>query len=343
MQVTSTFVRVLMLSVPLLAVAPVARAADAVADFYSTHKITVIVGSDSGGGYDAIARLMARHITRYIPGNPTLVVQNMPGAASFTASNYIYNAAPKDGTVIGEVQRTIMTANITHQQGVRFDVDKFSWIGNLSTEMTVFLSWHTSPVKTAQDMLKQQIIMGGAGPTSAGEVQMRMFNALLGTKIKIVSGYPGQNQVQLAMERGEVEGMGPWSWSNLQMRHELLDGHKINLLLQTSVLQRTADLPDVPTPFEFVKDGDAEARQVLELYYSQEAAARPILAPPDMPGDRLSALRSAFIAVGKDQGFLDDAEKAHIPVDVTGHEDIEKLVRTISNTPPNVVDRFSKL
>jgi tripartite-type tricarboxylate transporter receptor subunit TctC len=343
MQTRPEFRRSLMLAaiLPMLAWQGGAYADDAVADFYATRKIVVIVGSDSGGGYDAIARLMARHIGRYIPGNPTLVVQNMPGAASFTAANYLYNAAPKDGTAIGEVQRTILTANITHQQGVRFDVEKFGWIGNLSTEMTVFLSWHTSPVKNAQDMQTREIIMGGAGPTSAGEVQMRMFNALIGTHIKIVSGYPGQNQVQLAMERGEVEGMGPWSWSNLQTHHDLLDGHKINLLLQTSVLERTKDLPDVPTPFEFVKNDDD--RKVLELYYSQEAAARPILAPPNVPGDRLSALRSAFMAVGKDKGFLDDADKAHIPVDLTGHENIEKLVHTISNTPPSVVERFGKL
>jgi tripartite-type tricarboxylate transporter receptor subunit TctC len=265
----------------------------------------------------------------------------MPGAASFTASNYIYNAAPKDGSVIGEVQRTILTANITHQDGARFDVDKFSWIGNLATEMTVFLSWHTAPVKTAQDMLSHQIVMGGAGQTSAGEVQMRMFNALLGTKIKIVSGYPGQNQVQLAMERGEVEGMGPWSWSNLEMHHDLLDAHKINLLLQTSVLERTAALPDVPTPFEFVRNDDD--RKVLELYYSQEAAARPILAPPNVPADRLRALRDAFMALSKDAAFHSDADKAHIPVDPTSHVDIERLVHTISTTPPSVVERFGKL
>ena len=321
--------------------APRIAVADPVADFYTGKKINVIVGSDAGGGYDAITRLMARHIGRHIPGNPTVIVQNMPGAASFTAANNIYNVAPKDGTALGQVQRTILTANITHQQGARFEVEKFSWIGNLANEMTLFLSWHTSPVKTVEDMQTRGIVMGGAGQTSAAEIQMRMFNELIGTKIKIVSGYPGQAQMQLALERGEIEGMGPWAWSNLQTHHELLDEHKVNLLLQAGVLERSTILPDVPTPFEFVKND--EDRQVMELYYSQEAAARPVLAPPNVPADRLKALRAGFIALGSDEAFLADAVKAHIPVDPTSNVEIENLVHRIATTPPNIVERLGKL
>jgi tripartite-type tricarboxylate transporter receptor subunit TctC len=179
-----------------------AAAADPVSDFYTGRKMTVIVGSDVGGGYDTLARLMARHLGKYIPGSPTLVVQNMPGAASFIAANNVYNVAPKDGSTIGLVQRTILSANVTKQNGVRFDVEKFSWVGNLDSETSFFLAWHEAAVKKAEDLFTTELVIGGGGPTSDSEVQARMLNALIGTKFKVVSGYPGQNQILLAMERG---------------------------------------------------------------------------------------------------------------------------------------------
>jgi tripartite-type tricarboxylate transporter receptor subunit TctC len=314
--------------------------AEPVADFYSGKKITVIVGSDAGGGYDTIARLMSRHLGRFIPGNPALVVQNMPGAGSFVATNNLYNLAPKDGTAIGLVQRTILSANATHQNGARFDVRKFNWIGNLANEISLFLSWHTAPVKTASDMFTKEFIMGGGGPTSDSEVQARMLNALIGTKIKIVSGYPGQAQILLAMERGEIQGMGGWGYTNLQMHIDLLKEKKINLLLQ-GALERIPQLPDLPTPFEFAKREDD--RKVLALFYSQQTVGRPVLAPPDVPADRLSALRTAFMQMAADSQFQQDAKKTHIDADPTPHESIEKVVETISSTPPKIVERFAKL
>lgn len=315
-------------------------AADPVADFYAGKKITLIVGSDAGGGYDANARLMSRHMSRFIPGNPMLVVQNMPGAGSFLAANNIYNLAAKDGTTMGLVQRTILSANVTHQNGAHFDVEKFNWIGNLANEISLFLAWHDAPVKTAQDMFTKEFIMGGGGPTSDSEVQARMLNALLGTKIKIVSGYPGQAQIQLAMERGEVQGMGGWGYSNLQMHISLLNEHKINLLMQ-GALERYHKLPDVPTPFEFAKTD--EDRQVLALFYSQQTVARPVLSPPGLPGDRLTALRAAFLKMGEDEDFRKDAEKVHLDIDMSSNEAIEKVVHTISTTPPAIVEKFAKL
>lgn len=314
-------------------------AADPVADFYTGRKMTVIVGSDAGGGYDTLARLMARHLGHFIPGAPALVVQNMPGAASFVAANNVYNVAPKDGATIGLVQRTILSANVTKQSGVRFDVEKFSWIGNLDSEVSFFLSWHTAPVKSAQDLFTTELLTGGGGPTSDSEVQARMLNALIGTKFKVVSGYPGQNQILLAMERGEVEGMGGWGWNNVQMHVDLLREGKINLLLQCA-LERLPQLPDLPTPFDFVKS--EEDRKTLELFYLQQTVARPVLSPPSVPADRLAALRSAFIAMAGDDAFHKDAAKAHIEVAPSSYAEIEKVVHTISTTPPNIVQRLSK-
>jgi tripartite-type tricarboxylate transporter receptor subunit TctC len=314
--------------------------ADPVTDFYSGRKMVVIVGSDVGGGYDTLARLMARHLGRFIPGGPTLVVQNMPGAASFVAANNVYNVSPKDGTTIGLVQRTILSANVTKQSGVRFDVEKFSWIGNLDSEVSFFLAWHTAPVKKAQDLFTTELVLGGGGPTSDSEVQARMLNALIGTKIKVVSGYPGQNQILLAMERGEVQGMGGWGWNNVQMHGDLLREGKINLLLQCA-LERLPQLPDLPTPFDFVKNDDD--RKALELFYLQQTVARPVLSPPSVPADRLAVLRSAFMAMAKDETFHQDAAKAHIEVAPSSYAEIENVVHTISSTPPNIVERLAKV
>jgi tripartite-type tricarboxylate transporter receptor subunit TctC len=315
-------------------------AADPVADFYSSHKMTVIVGSDVGGGYDTLARLMGRHLGKYIPGNPTLVVQNMPGAASFIAANNVYNVAPKDGTVIGLVQRTILSANVTKQSGVRFDVEKFSWIGNLDQETSFFLAWHDAPVKSAKDLFTTELVIGGGGPTSDSEVQARMLNALIGTKFKVVSGYPGQNQILLAMERGEVHGMGGWGWNNVQMHGDLLKDGKITLLLQCA-LERLPQLPDLPTPFDFVKSD--EDRKALELFYLQQTVARPVLSPPSVPADRLAVLRSAFMTMANDEAFHQDAAKAKLEVSPSSYAEIEKVVHTISTTPPNVVERLAKV
>lgn len=313
--------------------------AEPVADFYTGKSVTIVVGSAPGGGYDALARLMSRHLGRFVPGHPTMVVQNMPGAGSFVAANNLYNLLPKDGTTIGLVQRTILSANVTHQK-VRFDVRKFNWIGNLADEISLFLAWHTAPVKTAQDMFTKEFVMGGGGPTSDSEVQTRMLNALIGTKIKIVSGYPGQAQILLAMERGEVQGMGGWGYSNLQMHIDLLKEKKINLLLQGS-LKRTPELPDVPTPFEFAKHD--EDRKVLALFYLQQTVGRPVLAPPNVLSDRLKALRTAFVQMGRDQRFRADAAKAHLDVDPTSNESIEKVVQAISTASPATIERFAEL
>ncbi len=313
--------------------------ADPVADFYAGRTITVVVGSEAGGGYDAMAHLVARRIGAYIPGHPSLVVQDMPGAASINAANYLYNTAPRDGSFFGMIQRTLLSANLTNQPGARFDVQKFNWVGNLSSEVPLLLSWNTSPIKTVEDLLAREMTMGGGGPSSDSEVQARLLNAILGTKIKIVSGYPGQSQIQLAMMRGEVDGVGGWSLSNLKARNpDWLHDHSVHFLLQ-GALRRTGDLPDTPTPFEFAKT--ASDRAVLELFYAQQAIARPFVAPPGFPAARLEALRAAFDAVVKDKDFLAEAATARIDIDASDHQSIEKVVAIIAATPPDIAARFA--
>jgi len=229
--------------------------AQSVADFYQGKQITLIVGAASGGGYDAQARLLARHIGKHIPGNPTVVVQNMPGAGSLQATNHLYNIAAKDGTTFGLIQRDMLVAKAMNAPGVRFDVEKFNWVGNLASEIGIVTAWHTSPIKTTEDLFNKEMIVGGTGTTIDTETSPRLMNSLIGTKFRVVSGYTGTAQVLLAMERGEVMGLGDWSLSNIRSRNaQMLQDGKIRLLMQTA-LKKSPDLPDVPLILDFAKTG----------------------------------------------------------------------------------------
>lgn len=313
--------------------------AQSVADFYKGKQVIVIVGSSPGGGYDAQGRLVARHLGKHIPGNPGFVVQNMPGAGSLQATNHLYNLAPKDGTVMGLVQRGMLTAKLTSPQGVRFDVEKFNWIGNLASETAVTVVWHDSPIKTVEDLFAKETIVGGTGPTIDTETTPRLFNALIGTKFRIVGGYPGTSEVLLAMERGEVHGLGDWSWSNVKTRRpEYLTEKKIRVLMQ-GALQKEPDLPDVPLALDYVKND--EDRKVMELFLAQKTVARPVVAPPEIPKDRVAALRSAFMAMAKDSEFRADAEKTKLEIDVSSGEAVDAVVKRIVSTPQALADRLT--
>jgi tripartite-type tricarboxylate transporter receptor subunit TctC len=316
-------------------------AAQSVADFYRGKQITLMVGSSPGGGYDAIARLVARHIVDHIPGNPVAIVQNTPGGGSLTMSNRIYRVAPQDGTVMGLVQRGVLLAQLTKQPNVQFEVSKLNWIGSVSPETSLVVAWSTAPVKTVQDLLAKQLIVGGTGATSDLEASARLLNATIGAKFKIVSGYPGQGDVSLAMERGEIQGTADWSWSEIKARHaDYLEGKKLNLLLQNA-LHKAPDLPDVPLAMDFIK-GDTD-RKVAQLYFGLKEVARPILAGPGVPADRLEALRAAFMMLKDDADFKADAEKAGIEVDPTPASRIDDYVKLAASASPEVVRRLSEI
>ena len=332
-------IRIASLSAVALALCSGPSAAQSVADFYKGKQITMIVGSSPGGGYDAQGRLVARHISKHIPGNPGMVVQNMPGAGSLQATNHLYNLAAKDGTVIGIVQRGMLTAKLTSPQGVRFDIEKFNWIGNLASETAVTVVWHDSPIKTVEDLFSKETIVGGTGPTIDTETTPRLYNALLGTKFRIVGGYPGTSEVLLAMERGEVMGLGDWSWSNVKTRRpEYLTEKKIRVLMQ-GALQKEPDLPDTPLALDFVKNDDD--RKVMELFLAQKAVARPVVAPPDIPGPRVAALRDGFMAMAKDPEFIADANKTKLEIDISSGASVDAVVKRIVSTPQALADRLT--
>ncbi|HTI88336.1 MAG TPA: tripartite tricarboxylate transporter substrate-binding protein [Alphaproteobacteria bacterium] len=318
---------------------PAAANADAISDFYTGKTINILVGADPGGGYDAQARLVSRHIGRFIPGNPGTIVQNVPGAGGILVANRIYNVAPQDGTYMAVIQRGILTSQLTGQPGVRYDVAKFHWLGNMASEAAVVVSWHDSPIKTTQDIFNKEFIVAGTGVTGDNEMSARLLTALIGAKMKIVAGYRGTTDAILAMERGEVMGLADWAWSNVKERRgEFLRDHKINVLMQ-SALEKEPDLPDVPLALDYVKnDTDREA---MELFFAQKTIARPVMVGPGVSDARVAALRDAFDRMTKDEQFKRDAEKSKLEVEATDYKSVDKLVALINSTPPAVAKRLA--
>jgi len=309
-------------------------------DFYAGKQITFIAGSGVGGGYDLLARLAARHIGRLIPGHPAVIVQNQPAAGSLVAANQIANTAPRDGTVIALIQRGMLLARLINPTGVRFELDKLNWLGNLASETGVVLAWHTAPHRTAEDLLAQELIVGGQTGADP-EISPRLYNALIGTRFRIVTGYNGTAEIALAIERGEVQGTADWSWASLKkQRPDWLREKKVTLLLQ-GALQRDPELPDLPSALDFVKS-DAD-RRVMELFFTQKTIARPVIAPPGIPPERLAALRAAFAALATDREFLADAEKSGLDVAPIAGDTVDKVVALIANTPADIAERFARV
>lgn len=329
----------ILLAASLVAMVAAPEAARAQADSYAGKQITLIIGSSAGGGYDVIARLLARHYGRLIPGNPTVVPQNMPGAASLAATNYLANQAARDGTVIAALQRGTLLAKIVNPKGVMFDITKLNWIGSLNTETGLAVANASSPHRTAKDLFEHELVVG-AQAGSDPEISPLLYKNLLGMKFRIVSGYPGSNEVILAMERGEVQGSGDWGISSVKaMRPTWLPEGKIRILLQ-GALKKHKELPEVPLPMEFAKN--EVDRQVLELYFTQKTMARPVVAPPGVPPERMAILRKAFDALATDATFLADAARVKQDIDIVAGAELDRIVAKVAETTPEVAARLNK-
>jgi tripartite-type tricarboxylate transporter receptor subunit TctC len=318
---------------------PTPASAQSAAQFYAGKQISFIVGASPGGGYDTQARLVARHLGKHIAGNPTIVVQNMPAAGSLAATNYIYNVAARDGTVIALVMRGMLLIKNWNPAAVRFDLGRLNWLGSINSEVAVTAAWHTAAHKTAKDLFEQELIVGGTAGVDP-ETTPRLFNALLGTKFKIINGYPGTTEIILAMEKGELQGIGDWSWSSMKVaRPDWLRDRKITLLMQAA-LQKEPELAGVPSALDFVKN-DAD-RKVMELYLTQKAVARPLIAPPGIPADRLAALRTGFTALAQDNEFLADAKRTNLEVAPISGEAVDRVIALITSASPAAAERLGK-
>lgn len=322
-----------------LALGATPAAAQSVADFYAGKQITMIVGSTPGGGYDNQARLVARHLGRHIPGNPTIIVQNMPAAGSLAATNHMFNIAPKDGSAIALVQRGMLLIKNWNPSGVRFELGQFNFIGSINREVALAVSRADAPVKTTEQLFKTELITGATSGIDP-EITPRLLNALIGTKFKLVMGYPGVNEIVLALERGEVQALADWSISSIKAaRPAWLAEKKINLLMQIA-LEKDPEFAHVPFALDFVKN-DAD-RAVMQLYLTQKTVARPMIAPPGVPADRMAALRNAFAALASDKQFLADGAKTKLDVAPVLGPEVDKVISMITSASPETAARLQK-
>jgi tripartite-type tricarboxylate transporter receptor subunit TctC len=321
-------------AIALLAICatPVARAQNP-ADFYGRN-VDLYVGYSAGGGYDVYARLLSRHMARFVPGSPTIVPKNMPGAGSLLLANWLYNVAPKDGTAFGTIGRGTAFDPLLGSTKAQFDAAKFNWIGSMNDEVSVCVAWHTSGITKLEQVEQKELTVGGTGPAADTDQFPKVLNATLGTKFKLVAGYPGGNDVDLAMERGEVMGRCGWSWSSVVATHQQwIDEKKINVLVQLS-LSKHPDLPNVPLVMDFAKTD--EEKQIFKLVFARQPMGRPFLAPPGIAADRVAALRKAFMDTMKDKEFLAEAEKMRLEINPVSGAAVQGIVQEVYRTPKSV-------
>jgi tripartite-type tricarboxylate transporter receptor subunit TctC len=323
----------------LLVAAP-ARADDDVAAFYRGKQIRFIVGSGAGGTYDLLARTVARHMPAHIPGNPAIIVQNQPAAAGMAMTNQLFAVGPRDGTVVGVPINGIPAAPLLQPSAARYDAAKLIWLGSTVREPYVAYVWHTAPVQSLPDLLVKPLVVGATAPGTTMVDFPLLTNAVLGTKFKIVSGYPSTPQMNLALERGETEGVGALGWEAVKAQMTpWLNDRKIKIIAQFG-FARASVLPDVPLMLDLAKTPDD--RKALAMLFSRTEIGRPYFLPPEVPTARVEALRRAFDATMKDDGYRADVAKIGFELNPQTGEQIQALIADLANTPPDVIARVRK-
>src|SRR3954454_16061033 len=328
-------------ALPVLTLAAAPGAAQSVEEFYRGKTITMSVGTSPGGDYDLRMRMVSRHIGKYIPGNPTVIATNMPGAGQMLVANWLASVAPKDGTVIVALSQNMAVNQATGASGVKYDVRQFNWIGNTTDTPNVINAWHTTGIHTIQDVMQRELVVGATGTASGSFLYPYALNQLAGAKFKIVTGYPGGNDINLAMERGEVGGRGSNSWASWKStRPQWLAEKKVIILVQVGV-KRNAELPDVPTLQDLAKN-DSD-RSVLEFISADTAISRTLVTNAGVPPERVEALRRAFDLTMKDPDFLAEAEKSKTDISAMTGEEAQKIAAATINAAPAVRARASAL
>jgi tripartite-type tricarboxylate transporter receptor subunit TctC len=304
-------------------------------DFYKGRQISWILSADVGGGYASYARAFAPFFSDHMPGKPTIIIQHMPGAGGIRAMNYLDAVAPKDGSVIGLVHSSVPFAPLFGIKGAKFDPRRTNWIGSLDSNVAICITWHASPIKTWQDVLEKEFTVGGSGVGSQMETMPAMLNKVFGTRMKIISGYKGGNEIYLAMERGEVDGRCGGLVSSINStRPDWFPQKKISVPMIVA-LRRSPLFPDVPAVAEFAKD--ERSRQILQLFVAPQSMDRPILAPPGVPAERIAVLRAAFHAAVNDPGFITEATKQHLEVEEVSGEHVADILAAAYALPAEVV------
>ena len=317
-----------------------AQAQDAVADFYRGKQVQVRIGSAPGSGYDIAARLVAAHIGKYIPGNPTLIVQNVPGAGSLTLTNQLYNTAARDGTVLGAITNGMPTAPMLSPENARFDISKFGWIGSTAPETILVMVWHSSGVNSMRDLYEKEVVVGAVAHGTATMDNPLAANAFLGTKFKIVAGYEGTTHIDLAMERGEVMGHAGIGLVTAKARNQQWIAEKKVRIVAQYGFRQNPELPDVPL---LEMPADESSRQAMTVIVARQEFGRPLLTPPGVPAERLAALRRAFDASMKDPELLKDAARQTLDINPVSGDELDKLSAKILATPPEVAARLRQV
>jgi tripartite-type tricarboxylate transporter receptor subunit TctC len=315
-------------------------AADPVVDFYKGKRISMMVGSSSGGGYDAYARLVTRHLGKHIPGNPNFLVQNMPGGGGLRVTNHLYNVAPKDGTAMATVQRAILTSPLIEGRNIQIEYDplKFNWLGSLNSETGLIVVWHTAPHQTMKDLFEKELLVGSSTP--ATDFLPLFLNNVLNTKFKIVAGYKSSVEAYLGVERGELRGRVSTGWAgDKDILEPWLQKKQIRLLAQLSTA-KNPEFPDVPLILDYARS--ERERQAMELILSSQLWGRPFVMPPNVPQERVTAMRQAFNAMLKDPDFLDEAKKTRMDLDPVTGEEVEQLLQRVYSTPQDIVEYTRK-
>jgi tripartite-type tricarboxylate transporter receptor subunit TctC len=335
--------RALRMALGLLGAAAAAAPAHAqgVAEFYKGKTIDVYIGTSVGGGYDAYSRMLSRHMGRYIPGNPTLVPKNMEGGGGIRLANFLYNAAAKDGTQLGTFNRGTGFDPLLGNKNAQFDATRFNWIGSTNNEVSVCVAWHTIGITRFEELLSRELMVGASGPAADTYQFPKIANGVLGTKFKIITGYPGGNDIDLAMERGEVQGRCGWSWTSVKATHPTwLPQKRINILFQMG-LSKHPDLPQVPLIMDLARTD--EERAIFKVIFGRQVMAWPFAAPPGVPRERAAALRKAFMDTMRDPDFLAEAAKGNFEIRPVPGEEIQRLVQEIYETPPAVAQKTALL
>lgn len=312
-------------------------AGQSVADFYKDKTVTMAIGFGTGGSHDLNARIIARHIGKYLPGNPNVISQNVPGASSLKLANHLYETAPADGTYIGALGRAVVFEHLySRRSDARFDALKMNWLGSPDVITSVGIAWHTAPIKKAEDLLTREMIVGSGG--GAGATVPKLLASTAGFKFKLIQGYPSGSDTDLAIERGELDGRATLPWGALKGRNaDWLNEKKVNLLYQTG-LSKHPDLPDVPLAIDFSRTADD--RRVAELFFAAEEVGYPYAAPPGVPADRLAALRGAMDRALADPALIAEAAKLGLDINPVNWERMTKVIADAYSAPQAIRTRL---
>jgi tripartite-type tricarboxylate transporter receptor subunit TctC len=303
-------------------------------NFYEGKTVTIVTSTGAGGTYDMTARMVARYMPKYLPGNPTMVVQNMPGAGNVLATNFMYAIAPKDGTTIATIHDAMPLHQVLDGRGVRFDASKFNWLGSTGPENEVIIAWHTAGIRTIEDARSKQVVLGGTGAGSGLFIIPMAMNRILGTKFKMVIGYKSSEDLNLAMQRGEVQARA-FSMTSITAQHpDWIKNKTVDFIAQAGE-ERDHTIPNVPLLTELATN-DVD-RQVMKLISSPPGLGRPYIAPPDVPADRVALLRKALASAFADKGFVADSAKAQLDIDPMSAEEVTKIVNEVIGASPEVV------